>query len=265
MELVVSNEHIAINRGFGVAEFGERLEKAMEREDQERTKTSFAPSGLGYSGSCPRYWYYAFNGATFKYDTEAPAMANMDAGSDAGKRIASVLKKADLLVDDEVAVRHNDPPIFGYIDALVKWKGETIVAEVKTTKNETWQYRTFNNTVPGYQMIQLLIYMYITKKDRGFFLTENKNTHQIFILPVRMTDENRKWVEEVFDWMRTVKKNADEGELPIRPFTNKSMQCKGCPVREKCWEGWERTNKSKGTGTDPAPGTIEIPALEIPK
>ena len=262
MNLVHSNEHIALNKAFGTAEFGDALEEALKRDDEERKKKSFAPSGLGYSGSCPRYWYYAFNGAEFKYDTDATAMANMDAGTDAGRRLARVLDKAGLLVDDEVKVTHNDPPIFGYIDAMVRWKGEVIVAEIKTTKQETWQYRATNNTVPGYQLLQLLIYMHLTGKDKGFFLTENKNTHEIFLLPVKMNDEYRTLVENTLEWMRTVKKNADEGELPTRPFTKASMQCKGCPVRDTCWEGWTRGSVN---GTDPNPGKVELPVLEVPK
>jgi CRISPR/Cas system-associated exonuclease Cas4 (RecB family) len=260
--LVHNNEHIALNKAFGTREFGELLEKAMERESSERTKTSFAPSGLGYSGSCPRYWHYAFNGATFEYDTDAPAMANMNAGTDAGKRLAGVLDKAGILVDDEVPVRHNDPPIFGYIDAMVRWKGEVIPVEIKTTSQETWLRRATSNSVPGYQMLQLLIYMYVTKKDKGFFLTENKNTNEIFILPVRMTDEYRALVERVFEWMRVVKKNAEEGPLPTRPFTPASMQCKGCPVKNTCWAGYKRGSVN---GTDPNPGEITIPPLDIPK
>lgn len=191
-------------------------------------------------------------------------MANMDAGSDAGRRLAKVLDKAGLLVDDEVKAIYNDPPIFGYIDAMVRWKGEVIPAEIKTTKTETWNYRATNNTVPGYQLLQLLIYMYVTGKDKGFFITENKNTHELFILPVKMNDEHLALVQRTLDWMRMVKKNSDEDKLPTRPFTQKSMECKGCPVRKTCWEGWERTTKAK-QGNDPAPGVVTLPPLEVPK
>lgn len=262
MDLVKANEHININKGFGTKEFGQLLESAMQRESKFTTKTSFAPSSLGYSGSCPRYWYYAFNGANFEYDTDAPSMANMDAGSAAGERIAKVLDKAGILRGAEVEARLADPPIFGYIDAMVEWKGEVIPAEVKTTKNETWQMRANNNTVPGYQMVQLLIYMHVMQKDRGFFITENKNTHELFILPIRMTDEWRAFLEEMFDWMRTVKDNAENGELPKRPFTKASMQCKGCALKNTCWEGYKRGSVN---GTDPAPGTVDLPPLVIPK
>jgi len=260
-KLVQANSQFAINQGFGTEEFGALLEKALERETRYSKKKSFAPSSLGYSGSCPRYWYYAFNGADFEYDTDAAAIANMDAGADAGVRLAKLIGKAGMLVDSEVPVQHQDPPIGGFIDALVEWKGEVIPAEIKTTRSSTWQVRANNNSVPGYQLVQLLIYMYVKGYQRGFLLTENKDTHRIFILPVRMTDENKALVERIFDWMREVKKNADEGELPTRPFTKSSMQCKGCPVRNKCWEGVERT----GSKDDPAPGTITILPLEIPK
>lgn len=262
MSLVHNNEQFAISKGFGVKEFGELLESVMKREGKFTKKTSFAPSSLGYSGSCPRYWYYAFNGADFSYDTDAKAVANMDAGSASGERLAKLLDKAGILEAAEVPVRHEDPPIFGYIDAEVRWKGEVIPAEVKTTKTETWQYRASNNTVPGYQLLQLLIYMYVTNRVRGFFITENKNTHELFILPVRMTDERKALVERVFDWMRKVKDNAENGELPVRPFTKSSLQCKGCPVRDVCWAGYKR---GKVNGSDPAPGTVEIEPLDIPK
>lgn len=255
-----------LSRGFGADEFDAAISAAVKsnsRQSKFTKKKSFAPSGIGYgNGTCPRYWYYAFNGAEFVYDTPAQAIANMDAGTAAGERIAKMLDNAGLLVEAERVAQLQDPPIFGYIDAVVHWKGEEIIGEVKTTKQETWNYRAINGKAPGYQLIQLLIYMYIENKPRGFFLVENKNDHGILIFPVRMTDEYKALVENVLEWMRTVKKNADEGELPKRPFTKSSIPCKGCPVRDTCWEGWTR---GKVNGTDPNPGTIEIPALEIPK
>jgi CRISPR/Cas system-associated exonuclease Cas4 (RecB family) len=263
-QLVRANEHIARNRAFGTQELNDVLEKAMQRESKFSTKKSFAPSGLGYSGSCPRYWYYAFNGANFEYDTAATAVANMNAGTDAGARLAKLLDDAGILVDAEQEVNTIEhetyPPIRGYIDAIVNWKGEELVVEVKTTRNGTWNTRVLSNSVPGYQLVQLLIYMYVTNHDKGFFLTENKDTHELFILPIKMTDEYCEYVESIFDWMRNVKENADNGELPTRPFTKSSVQCKGCPVRNECWDGFVRGSVN---GSDPNPGTVELPVLEI--
>lgn len=263
--LVRVNSQIAMNRAFGTQELNDILEKAMVREPKFTTKQSFAPSGLGYSGVCPRYWYYAFNGANFVYSADALAVSNMNNGSAAGERLANLLKEAGLLVAAEVEVNTigNDefPPIRGYIDALVNWKGEEVVVEVKTTNNNVWNWRVNKNEVPAYQMIQLLIYMYVTNHERGFFMTENKDTHELFILPVRMTEEYRQMVEDTFDWMRKVKDNADSGELPIRPFTPSSKECKGCPVKDTCWAGYKRGSVN---GTDPNPGTVDIEVLTLP-
>jgi CRISPR/Cas system-associated exonuclease Cas4 (RecB family) len=145
---------------------------------------------------------------------------------------------------------------------LVDWKDSEVVVEIKTCKSSTWNSRVATNSVPGYQMIQLLIYMYVTGHDRGFFMTENKDTHELFILPVKMDEKNKALVEKVFDWMRLVKKNSEDGELPTRPFNKSSYQCKGCAVRDTCWEGWTRGSVN---GTDPNPGTVTLPVLEIPK
>lgn len=267
-ELVKTNSHIAMNRAFGTEELNKVLEAAMVRESKDTKKQSFAPSSLGYSGSCPRYWFYAFNGAYFEYDTAPLALANMNAGSDSGTRLAKLLDDAGLLIEDGAEVEVNTidhetlPPIRGYIDAIINWKGQEVVVEIKTCKSSTWNTRVMQNAVPGYQMVQLLIYMYVTEHDRGFFLTENKDTHEIFILPVKMTDENRELVESILDWMRTVKENADNGELPKRPFNKSSMQCKGCAVKNTCWDGWTRGSVN---GNDPNPGTVDLPTLELPK
>lgn len=265
-ELVRVDEHKAINRAFGTKELNELLTKAMGRESKETTKVSFAPSGLGYSGSCPRYWFYAFNGSMFEYSSDPLAVANMNAGTDSGARLAKMLDRAGILVADEVEVNtigHETlPPIRGYIDAIVEWQGEEVLVEVKTTKSATWNSRVINFAVPGYQLVQLLIYMYIKNIDKGFFLTENKDTHEIFIFPVKMNDENRALVEKIFGWMKEVRQNALEGELPKRPFNKSSLQCKGCAVKNTCWEGWTR---GKVNGTDPNPGIVDLPPLELPK
>src|SRR6478752_5403737 len=186
-QLIRANEHIAINRAFGVQELNDVLEKAMQRETKFTKKRSFAPSGLGYKGQCARFWNYAYNGADFVSDTTAPAQSNMDAGTDSGARLANLFEQAGILVEAEREVNTIDhatyPPIRGYIDAIINWKGEEVVVEIKTTSNAAWNKRMLDNKVPDYQLIQLLVYMYVTGIHKGFFFTENKDTNEIFVLP----------------------------------------------------------------------------------
>lgn len=266
-KLIKNYDFAGISQGFGMQEFNDILEEAYKkgsRRPKFSTKKSFAPSGIGYGcGRCPRYWYYAFNGADFDYDSDALAIANMDNGTDAGKRIAKYLNQAGILAGSEVPVNHDDPPIGGFMDAMVRWKGEEIPCEVKTTRTETFQIRQSQMKPPGYQLIQLLIYMKVFNKPRGFFLIENKNTHELLVIPIRMTEEYEKLVDDVFEWMRVVYKNANEGELPVRPFWRVSKECKSCPVFETCWSGYIKGTQRREL-VDPNPGTVEIAPLEIP-
>jgi CRISPR/Cas system-associated exonuclease Cas4 (RecB family) len=190
----------------------------------------------------------------------------MDSGTAAGERIAKLFDDAGLLNAAEVKVINEDPPIFGFMDLAVTWQGEEMIGEVKTTTQESWTTRQSTMKAPGYQLIQLLIYMKVFKKDKGFFVIENKNTNELLIIPVKMTAKNNELIERVFEWMRTVKANSDADTLPMRPFTKSSWNCQGCPVRATCWPELENgKNYNKGSVNDPAPGVVDLPPLEVPK
>lgn len=270
-DLIKNQNFHALSQAFEVDKLDELLEdasKRLGRQTKWTQKTSFAPSSF-YSygnGVCPRYWYYAFHGEVMEVENSARERANMDSGTAAGERIAGLFKEAGILIEDERDLRCEDPPIHGYIDLVVEWQGEEMIGEVKTTKQETWMMRQGAMKAPGYQLIQLLIYMKVEEKDKGFFVIENKNTHELLVIPVKMTEANNLFVERVFDWMRMVKANSDEHKLPTRPFTKGSFNCKGCPVRTACWDTFEKKNKSAGIeGTDLYPGVVTLPPLEVPK
>lgn len=265
MDLIKNNPN-ALSKAFDVEGLDALLEEASAkggRPDGFTKKKSFAPSGVGYgSGTCPRYWYYAFHGAEFVYNNTARQRANMDAGTAAGERIAQLFKKAGILNASEFKIINEDPPIFGYGDLAVTWQGEQMVGEVKTTRTESFTTRAAKQEAPGYQLIQLLIYMKVLGKDKGFFVVEDKNDHGLLIIPIRMTEQRNKLVEDVFEWMRTVKAASDADTLPKRPFTPKSKECKSCPVWDTCWSGYKRGSVN---GTDPAPGVVELPPLKVPR
>lgn len=267
-DLIKNIDPTNLSSAFEVDKMAEALEEASKKGGRQagfRKKKSFAPSGIGYGkGKCPRFWYYAFHGEHFDEEVTARERANMDAGTAAGERIAKLFDDAGILNASEVKVINDDPPIFGFMDLAVTWQGEEMIGEVKTTKAESWNIRQLSRKVPGYQLIQLLIYMYVFNKEKGFFVIENKNTHELLIVPVKMTEKNRELVEYAFDWMRKVKANSDEDKLPTRPFTKSSPECKSCPVRAACWEGFKKGTKTRELA-DPAPGVIDLPPLEVPK
>lgn len=267
-DLIKNNNFTPLSKAFEIDKLEALLEEASAkggRQDGWTIKKSFAPSGVGYgSGTCPRYWYYAFHGANFVYNNTARERANMDAGTAAGERIAKLFKRAGILNSAEFKIENEDPPIFGYGDLAVTWQDEQMVGEVKTTRTESFQTRASAMAAPGYQMIQLLIYMHVLNKDKGFFVVEDKNDHSLLIIPVKMTDERKALVEEVFEWMRTVKRHSDADEMPKRPFTPKSKECKSCPVWGDCWDGYVKQT-AKRKGQDPNPGVVDLPPLRVPK
>jgi len=78
--------------------------------------------------------------------------------------------------------------------------------------------------------------MYLKETNSGFFLYEDKNSHELLIIPVYMDEDNKQYVEEVFDWMRTVRKSWSDRVLPKNPYRSNSKVCKSCPVRDTCFD-----------------------------
>jgi CRISPR/Cas system-associated exonuclease Cas4 (RecB family) len=234
----------ATTEGFTAAKLEAAIERgylSQVREDKFTTKKTFAPSSIGYGhGTCARYWYQAFNGADFVEKTDALGVANMANGSSAHDRLEKVLEAAEVLVAAEIKMEMKDPPIFGYIDALVKIDGETVVGELKTTREEAFMFRKNTMKPSGNHLYQILIYMRATGKQKGFLFYENKNDQTYLVIPVEMTERNAKILDDALDWLRLVRKNWEEGEgtdknIPQRPWTKRNKICRGCPLFEKCW------------------------------
>jgi CRISPR/Cas system-associated exonuclease Cas4 (RecB family) len=228
------------------------------RGPKHTQKKTFAPSTIVYGhGECPRYWYLAFNGATFEDNTDAYGAANMTAGTLSHDRIQSAMMNSGIAktyINDknekttEFKVIHNDPPIFGYGDAMLDWEGEEIIGEIKTMMSEAYEYRKKTNKPKTGHLVQLLIYMKILGKSKGALIYENKNNHDLMIIPVEVNEGYIKWINYAFDWMREVRKAWEDQTLPTKNYRNNSKVCKSCPVKATCLEA--------GTGV------IKIASLE---
>lgn len=200
-----------------------------------KTKKTFAPSTLVYNhGECPRYWYLAFSGANFEDNVDAYAVANMSSGTMSHERIEKAIEGSGLLIDKEFKVTYNDPPIFGFGDVLLEWEGEQVVGEIKTSNHEAFEYRKKSNTPKDYHLKQLLLYMKILNKGKGVLIYENKNNHELFLYPVEVKPEYVEWVDNTFEWMRTVRKAWENKQLPIKNYRSNSKICKGCPLFNDC-------------------------------
>ena len=221
-----------------------------KRGPKHQQKKTFAPSTIAYGhGECPRYWYLAFEGGTFEDYADPFAGANMTNGTKSHERIQQAIQDAGILVDSEFKITYDDPPIFGFGDAIVEHEGEELLIEIKTAMQEGFEYRKKTLKPKLGHLIQILIYMKILKKAKGVLIYENKNNHELLAIPVVVNDHYIKWVDQAFEWMRTVRKAWEDKTLPSKNYRSNSKICKTCPLAKVCAEAGE--------------GAIKINSLEL--
>jgi CRISPR/Cas system-associated exonuclease Cas4 (RecB family) len=206
-----------------------------KREAKFTTKKTFAPSTIAYShGECPRYWYLAFEGAVFEDNADAYGGANMTNGTKSHERIQQAMADAGILIDSEFKVVSNDPPIFGFGDVILDWAGEELLGEIKTMPSEGFEYRKASGKAKLGHLVQLLIYMKILNKTKAVLIYENKNNHDLLVIPVQINDYYIRWVNQTFDWMRAVRKAWVDKQLPEKNYRSNSKICKTCPLKATC-------------------------------
>jgi CRISPR/Cas system-associated exonuclease Cas4 (RecB family) len=230
-------------------------------------KYSFSPSTIVWNhGECARFWYLAFEGTVWEDNADAYGVANRTGGNLSHGRIQDALLKSGVLAEDlemdpeprkynqqihpamELAVKSEDPPINGFADAMLHYNGTDIVGEIKTVPNEGFEYRKMHRKPKMDHLKQVLIYMKVFKKDKGVLIYENKNNHELLTLPIELNDHYRRWVNQAFDWMRTVRKAWVDQTIPKRNYRSNSKICARCPIQKACSEA--------------EAGTIKIDSLE---
>lgn len=205
-------------------------------------KKSFSPSKLVWNeGTCPRYWYLAFEGNPWENKNDGPGIANMKSGIDSHERIVEALKDQNIIRWVEKDIPYSDPPIFGRGDGMFCIDEQDILVEIKTTNERNFEYRKQTNTASNSNRIQLLIYMKILNHQLGAIIYENKNTHELLVIPVVPTQEDVDEINSLFDWMRRVKKAFDEKQLPERVSRQGTKMCGKCPLEAVC------DSREKGT------------------
>lgn len=209
----------------------------INRVDKFQQKKTFAPSTIAFShGECPRYWYLAFEGATFTDNADAYGGANMTAGTKSHERIQEAMGNVPgFLVDSEFKITYDNPPIFGYGDVMLNFdEYPELLGEIKTMPHEAFEYRKTSGKPKLGHLVQLLIYMKIKNKNKAVLIYENKNNHDLLVFPIELNEYMYQWVENTFEWMRTVRKAWEDKTLPEKNYRSNSKICKTCPIQAAC-------------------------------
>ena len=157
----------------------------------------------------------------------------MDNGTLAHGRIQKAIEQSGIAVEIEKKIITQDPPIFGFADAIIQWGEEQPVVEIKTMKEESFLYRKYAKP-PNYHLMQLIIYMKVLGKKLGVLLYENKNTHELHAITVEPEPEYVAWADYAFDWMKRVRAQWEGKEIPQKPYRSNSKVCKNCPIATTC-------------------------------
>jgi len=220
-------------------------------KSEVKTKKTFAPSTLSYGyGECPRYWYFAFSGATFDEKSDAYGIANRTNGTYSHERIQDALinsgivkifetkneKTQELEKTTEFQVSNDSPPIYGWADGVINWNNEELLLEIKTADVKGFEYRKRTGKAKKAHILQILIYMKVLGYKRGIILYENKNDHELVPILVEVDDYYREYMNNVFDWMRKVRAGWMKNELPNKNYRSNSKICSDCPVKKTCDE-----------------------------
>lgn len=208
-------------------------------EEKEVKKKSFSPSRVVYAhGGCPRFWYQMFHGTHIKEVYTHTDQRSMSSGRSSHEDLQEKLQAGSLVVSLEQKLTYDDPPIMSFADAVIKVDGKLLPVEIKTARSEAYEARERNFQGTDYHTLQLLFYMKMLDADKGFLLYENRNTFENIIVPVFMTEENSKIVEDAFEWMRQVRAASDADTVPkfFKGRRINSKICTGCPIRKECDE-----------------------------
>jgi len=226
-------------------------------------KKTFSPSSIGYGhGTCARFWFIAFSGTdSWQDDVDSMGVANMGVGAAVHDYLQETLKASGMVVEDEVEIKLEDPPVRGYLDAIVKWNDENLVCEIKTTREDAFSFRQMSGKPMTNHLIQILLYLKATGLKRGFLLYVNKNDQTMLVIPVELNEANEALINEVLEWLRTARAAFDNNDLPIIPFVRarnsgepSNKICRSCPVQKDCF------NKEMY-----GEGVVDIPLMEVPK
>lgn len=235
LELNSKPKHVSPRWSVKSVEKTDRFEEVFCVVQPETERFSLADGIL--TMNCPRRWVLAFQGEHTGKDTvTATSVAVMDQGQGAHSRIQEALGESGILIEEEKEITNVSPPIRGFVDAIVEIDGVEIPVEVKTTRDEAFVWRQTSMKPTQYHYYQLLTYMKILEYDVGAFVYENKNDNTLLVIPIEMNEENQAVIDEAFEWMRTVCKAYEDGEMPMRPWKQSSPNCQDCMFFKTCWE-----------------------------
>ena len=188
----------------------------------------FHPS---YTNQCPRYWSYLFRGVATAPTFTGHTYRIFDNGHAVHDRLYSYLRGLDILIEEEIPLEYDDPPIRGTADGIIEWNGRKLI-ELKSISQEGFHYRSLHMKPKDDHIRQAQIYMRCLNLKDGFVIYENKNNQAILPLYIERDDV---YIDKLFKKWRKWYQAFEDDLLPVRPYKITSPKCQYCDVKAFCW------------------------------
>lgn len=197
----------------------------------ERTRkiNGFHPST---TNECGRYAAYLFRGVTYMPTYDARTQRIFDNGHATHDRLYKYFNDMGILVECELPLSWEDPPIEGTADGIINWEGNKLI-EIKSISDQGFMIRKAHNKPKDDHYRQAQIYMKCLDLPSGFVIYENKNNQEILPLFV---ERNDIFIDKLFKKYAKIYNIYKEGSLPKRPYKQiTSSTCRMCDLATMCW------------------------------
>jgi len=178
----------------------------------------FYPSNLG--NPCDRMLYLAYNGLLGHQFIEPILQRIFDCGDALGHRYEKYFNDMSILLGAERVVRCEDPVISGRMDFVIKHKEhELSVIELKSINDRG--FKALLDKPKADHLIQLQIYLHLSKIEHGSVLYENKNNQEVKAFAVKY--DEKVWTQ-IQERCYTIMNMTD---VPLKCTGLKYCQCRG--------------------------------------
>lgn len=227
-----------VNKTEKVAKTGSELEELLiaSIDDHLAKRNSPVIKKVGgfhpsYTNQCARYWYYLFNGVEVTSSFSPQTYRIFDNGHKVHDRLYSYFTEMGILVEEEIPVTYDSPPIEGTADGIIDIDGHKLI-ELKSISNEGFHYRKLYMKPKDEHYRQAQIYMRCLDLPSGFVIYENKNNQEILPIYIERDDA---FIDKLFKKYDKIYNAYVNQEIPDRPYKRSSAHCNGCDLAAMCW------------------------------
>lgn len=218
----------------------ENIDDYLSKRNKEeyRKVEYFRPSN---THQCSRYWYYNFTGIDYPVEFSPQTYRIFDNGHAVHDRLYQYFRDMGILLEEELPVSYDDPPIQGTADGVIDLHGPRLI-ELKSISAEGFEYRRLAHKPSDNHYRQAQIYMQCLDLDSGFVIYENKNNQQI--LPIYI-ERDGKFIDKLFNKYRKIYVSVQEQAMPDRPYKRTSKYCASCDLEQHCWSDLQEVEDGK--------------------